>query len=182
MTITQICSTANKTACHKLCVIKPVLCSFNFSLPWKYISSHVHILEFCTLFYTCLYGFIDINSCKMWIIYTQSIPSRSAPRLRTTTQFLDSCTKFSSQITWRVSRHNDAIIFLHGVHFVLCPKQGNKIRGVVVNRVCILGFFVVVVVNRVRVSNPHLYPNTGRVSSGGCCNVLGPLLLLWCCL
>ena len=28
-----------------------------------------------------------------------------------------------------------------GVHFVLCPKQGNKIEGVVLNRVRILGFF-----------------------------------------
>ena len=41
-----------------------------------------------------------------------------------------------------LSRHNDAIVFLHGVHFILCPKQGNKIEGVVVNRVCILGFFL----------------------------------------
>ena len=28
-----------------------------------------------------------------------------------------------------------------GVHFLLCPKQGNKSEGVVLNRVCILGFF-----------------------------------------
>ena len=28
------------------------------------------------------------------------------------------------------------------VHFVLCPKQGNKIEGVVLNTVCILGFFL----------------------------------------
>ena len=28
-----------------------------------------------------------------------------------------------------------------GVHFLLCPKQGNKIEGVFLNRVCILGFF-----------------------------------------
>ena len=27
------------------------------------------------------------------------------------------------------------------VHFALCPKQGNKIEGVVLNRVCILNFF-----------------------------------------
>ena len=26
-------------------------------------------------------------------------------------------------------------------NFVLCPKQGNKFEGVVLNRVCILGFF-----------------------------------------
>ena len=31
----------------------------------------------------------------------------------------------------------------YGVQFVLCPKQGsNKIEDVVLNRVCILGFFV----------------------------------------
>ena len=35
-------------ACHKLCVIQPVLRCFNSSLRWKYISSHVHILRFCT--------------------------------------------------------------------------------------------------------------------------------------
>ena len=27
----------------------------------------------------------------------------------------------------------------HGVHFVLCTKQGTKIEGVVLNRLCILG-------------------------------------------
>ena len=27
----------------------------------------------------------------------------------------------------------------NGVHFVHCPQQGNKIEGVVLNRVCILG-------------------------------------------
>ena len=29
-----------------------------------------------------------------------------------------------------------------GVDFVLCPKQDNKIEGVVFNTVCILGFFL----------------------------------------
>ena len=28
-----------------------------------------------------------------------------------------------------------------GVRFLLCPKQGNKIEGVFLNRVCILGYF-----------------------------------------
>ena len=37
-----------------------------------------------------------------------------------------------------------------GVHFVLCPKQGNKVDDIFPCRVCILGFFVL---NRVRVSN-----------------------------
>ena len=41
-----------------------------------------------------------------------------------------------------------------GAHLVLCPTQGNKFEGVVVNRVlCILGFFFVL--NRVRVLNPQ---------------------------
>ena len=59
-------------------------------------SIFVHILEFCTMFYK---EFIDINSRKVSMIYTQSTYSILAPRLRTTTQFVDSCTKFSSQIT-----------------------------------------------------------------------------------
>ena len=47
-------------------------------------------------------------------------------------------------------------------HFVLCPKQANKIEGVLVNRICILGSFVL---NRdsVKSSAAHLYPNIGRV-------------------
>ena len=32
-------------------VIQPVTFSFNSSLPWKYIPSYVHILEFFTRFY-----------------------------------------------------------------------------------------------------------------------------------
>ena len=40
-----------------------------------------------------------------------------------------------------------------GLHFVFCPKQGNKIEGVVLNRVCILRIFFVL--NRVRVSSPQ---------------------------
>lgn len=28
-----------------------------------------------------------------------------------------------------------------GVHFALCPKQGDKIEGVVLKRACILGIF-----------------------------------------
>ena len=39
-----------------------------------------------------------------------------------------------------------------GVHFFFCPKQGKQMEGVVLNRVCIVGFFVL---NRVRVSNPQ---------------------------
>ena len=49
---------------------------------------------------------------------------------------------------------------------VLCPKQANKTEGVVLNRVCILGSFVL---NRVSVkpSVAHLYPNIGRVPTHG---------------
>ena len=35
-----------------------------------------------------------------------------------------------------------------GVHFLLCAKQGNNIEGVVLHRVCVLGFCFVL--NRVR--------------------------------
>ena len=53
-----------------------------------------------------------------------------------------------------------------GVHFVLYPKQGNRIDGVVLNRVCISGSYAL---NRVRVkpSAAHLYPNIGRVPTQG---------------
>ena len=52
------------------------------------------------------------------------------------------------------------------VHFVFCPKQANKIDGVVLNRVCILGCFVL---NRasVKSSAAHLHPNIGRVPTHG---------------
>ena len=44
-----------------------------------------------------------------------------------------------------------------GVHCVPCPKQGNKIKSVVLNRVCILGFFFL---SRVRILNPQLFAYT----------------------
>ena len=49
---------------------------------------------------------------------------------------------------------------------VLCHKQANKTEGVVLNRVCILGSFVL---NRVSVkpSVAYLYPNIGRVPTHG---------------
>ena len=43
-------------------------------------------------------------------------------------------------------------------NFVLCPKQGNKFVGVVLNRVCILGFF-----RPKQAGGSGLYPNIGRV-------------------
>ena len=57
------------------------------------------------------------------------------------------------------------------VHFVLCPKQANKIEGVVVNRVCILGSFVL---NRdsVKPSAAHLYPNIAVLVT----SVIAPIL------
>ena len=60
-----------------------------------------------------------------------------------------------------------------GVHCVPCPKQGNKIKSVVLNRVCILGFFFL---NRVRILKPQLlaytqilveYPLSRNGQSGG---------------
>ena len=38
-------------------------------------------------------------------------------------------------------------------HFVLCPKKGNKIEAVDVNKVCI--FKELFILKRVRVSNPQ---------------------------
>ena len=43
-----------------------------------------------------------------------------------------------------------------GVYFVICPKQGPKLEGVVLHRVGILGN----VLNRFRVSNPRRHSHT----------------------
>lgn len=43
--------------------------------------------------------------------------------------------------------------FKEGAHFTICPKQGHKTEGVVLNRVRILGLFFAP--NMVGVSNPH---------------------------
>ena len=51
----------------------------------------------------------------------------------------------------------------HCVHFVLCPKQGTKIEGVVLNRVCILRTFCPKQGQGFKLSAAHLYPNIGRV-------------------
>ena len=46
-----------------------------------------------------------------------------------------------------------------GVHCVPCPKQGNEIKSVVLNMVCMyIGFFFL---NRVRVLNPQLLTSSG---------------------
>ena len=51
-----------------------------------------------------------------------------------------------------------------GMHFVLCPKQGNKIEGVVLNRVRIIEIFSSKQGQGFITSAPHLYPNIGRVT------------------
>ena len=46
---------------------------------------------------------------------------------------------------------------------IACPTQGNKIEVVVLNRVCILGFFCPKQGQGFKPSVAHLYPNMGRV-------------------
>ena len=53
------------------------------------------------------------------------------------------------------------------VHFVICPKQGNEIEGIVLNRVCILGMFCPVQGQGFKLSAAHLYPNIGGGRGGG---------------
>ena len=50
-----------------------------------------------------------------------------------------------------------------GIHFVLCPKQGNKIEGVVLNRVRIIEIFSSKQGQGFITSAAQLYPNIGRV-------------------
>ena len=54
---------------------------------------------------------------------------------------------------------------LHGVYFVLCPKQGTKIEGVVLNRVCILGIVRPKRGQGFKLSAAHRYLNINRVSA-----------------
>ena len=49
-----------------------------------------------------------------------------------------------------------------GVHFLFCPKQGNKIEGVVLNRLRIVGFFCPKQGQGIKPSAAHLYPIIGR--------------------
>ena len=49
------------------------------------------------------------------------------------------------------------------MHFVFCPKQGNKIEGVVLNGVRILGIFCPKKGQGFKPSAAHLYPNIGRL-------------------
>ena len=50
------------------------------------------------------------------------------------------------------------------MHFVLCPTQGNKIVGVVLNRVCIIEIFGSKPGQGFITSAADLYPNIGRVT------------------
>ena len=50
-----------------------------------------------------------------------------------------------------------------GLHFVFCPKQGNKIEGVVLNRVRILRIFCAKQGQGFKPSAAHLYLNIVRV-------------------
>ena len=72
-----------------------------------------------------------------------------------------------------------------GVHCVLCPKQRNKIKGIVLNRACILQLFCA----EVRVSNPQrltymqisdechpLPPGTPACSHSACSLSVGPFI------
>ena len=47
--------------------------------------------------------------------------------------------------------------------FVPCPKQGYKIKGIVLNRVCILGLLCAKQGQEFKPSVAHLYANIGRV-------------------
>ena len=62
--------------------------------------------------------------------------------------------------TTTTKKKQDGVLSPDGVHCVPCPKQRNKIKGVVLNRVCILGFFFL---NRVRVLNPQLLAYTQKL-------------------
>ena len=53
---------------------------------------------------------------------------------------------------------------------IACPKQGNKIQVVVLNRVGILGFFGPKQGQGFEPSAAHLYPNMGRVPPPGAHN------------
>ena len=52
------------------------------------------------------------------------------------------------------------------VYFLLCPKQGPIIEGVVLHRVCILGYFCPKQGQLVKPSAAPLYPTTGKVLPG----------------
>ena len=49
-----------------------------------------------------------------------------------------------------------------------CPKKGNKIEGVVLNRVCILRILCPKQGQGLKPSVAHLYPNFGQESSAFC--------------
>ena len=76
---------------------EPVLCSVNSLKVYFFTCSYFRIL------YSVLHLKNSPTSTRVKCRWsTLNLHSRSAPRLRTTTLFQDSCTKLSSQITWRV--------------------------------------------------------------------------------
>ena len=61
-----------------------------------------------------------------------------------------------------------------GVHFVHCPEQGNKIKGVVLNRVSILGILRPKQGQGFKPPAAHIYPSIGRLPPrglGGCTEI-----------
>lgn len=87
----------DKSRRHKVCVIQPVHLVFNSSLPWKYLSSHVHILKFCSLFYSW-----KIHRHQFAQNFDDYIQSTHSIRSMTPNDYTDFSTKFSYQITCRV--------------------------------------------------------------------------------
>ena len=63
-----------------------------------------------------------------------------------------------------------------GVHFV-CPKLGNEIEGVVLNRVCISILSFSLLLNRVRVSKPERLTYTQILVENSPPKVLAPVLI-----
>ena len=63
-----------------------------------------------------------------------------------------------------------------GVHFILCPKLGNKIEGIVLNRdLLVLEDFLVL--NRVRVSKPQRLTYTQILVENSPLKGLAPVLI-----
>ena len=62
-----------------------------------------------------------------------------------------------------MDKKQDGVRSPDGVHCVTCPKQVNKIKGVVLNRVSILRFFFPKQGQGFKPSAAHLYSNIGRV-------------------
>ena len=64
-------------------------------------------------------------------------------------------------------------------HGIACPKQGNKIELVVLNRLCILGFFCPKQGQGFKPSVAHLNPNMGKVPTPGDARLVSTLHMLF---